>query len=328
MLCKFSKIMSVRALVETSVFVFLFTVYGDAVAKTDTKPLRIGVLSQFKQQESSDFMSAVRREIDAAFRQSGKTVELVHVAEFPLSRQSDNEKVCRSRFDFLVVIAEYALFQLLQFGPCVPTAFIAFTAMAQQERDVFFLPYRDWLTGFDTFIDLHEKRLDLMRTAYPQVKRVGVIFDKTDPSRTRLGKRLGAWGKTRGLNVVEIDVDLVGPSKPKICCKLDAIYVPLSGSNANEAEKIMGVVRKLRIPSIVEADDFLPLGATMSYQVDRSDGMRRLAQQVHMLSGGIPPRNIPIEGVSTVLMTVNVTASRLLQMKIDKGTLLSANRIL
>ncbi|MFM7460260.1 MAG: ABC transporter substrate binding protein [Burkholderiales bacterium] len=310
--------------VALAALVFCQSVIANA-ASTRAKPVTIGVLATFPTSPDRLFIQRLQAELVKRDSADEFVFQIHDIPNFESLTADERQNICRSRYKLLVVFSELTLQKLIEHGPCVATVFSLFTRMPQPVRDKFLAPHRTWLTGFDTYIELHKKRLDILRNAYPNVQRIGVLLDKSDSDRGQIRETLLVWGKAGKLVVVPIE--LVPTDKPiNICCRLDAVYVPLSGANWDNRERIMAAVLPLKVPSIVEADAFLDLGATISYQVDRRDAMLRTANQIFLLAKGTSPSSIPVEGVRTVRMTVNVTAAKKISPPISTSIVLAADR--
>ena len=275
-----------------------------------------------------NFVETVSAALKANEKTHNLTFSLTHVTHFPSLALTEKREVCNGRYEILIAYTEVSLFDLLSIGPCVPTAFYAFSQLAQPQRDALLAPHRRWLTGFDTYVELHEKRLDILRRAYPNLKRIGVILDAADAGRNNIRSTVMNWSKRNNVEIVPIDVGGGEIVSRQLCCKFDAFYVPLSGDNWQNRKRLLTEIVPLKIPSIVEAEDFLKFGATISYQVDRSDGRIRVAAQISQLATGISAERIPIEGVRAAWLTVNLPASRLLKFRLDPKFIMAADRVI
>jgi putative tryptophan/tyrosine transport system substrate-binding protein len=150
-------------------------------------------------------------------------------------------------------------------------------------------------TGVSEYRDLHAKRFELLQTLFPATCSIAVVVDphETDDflwaSFAAFDRR--SCSANRRVKLVRFEANSLPVNKP---IGIDAIYIPLHGTNIERAESIMKSVAKWNIPSMAEARSFVQTGATLALEVDRSFVMEKVASTIIQILDGATPEDIPV----------------------------------
>lgn len=190
------------------------------------------------------------------------------------------------------------------------------------------------VTGL-TFLgpQLVPKRLALLKEALPSASQVAVLWHPSAyGERTMDGmvEEAETAAKALGLQLRFVAAqnadDLSHAFSTMSTVRVDAIMVFPSPMLFNERTRIVDLNRKLGLPLISMAKEFVELGALMSYGADITDFIRRGATYVDRILKGARPADLPVEQPTKFELAINLKTAReigieipaILQARADK----------
>jgi len=192
------------------------------------------------------------------------------------------------------------------------------------------------LTSLDT--ELHQKRLELLKEAFPRISRVAVLWSRGHQKR-RI-KEVKAAGRALG---IQIQSAVIGRRPSTFDSAFSAILhadraqpresprgllvTPSSFVNANQA-LIIEFTAKRRLPTIYARSRFVDAGGLMSYGVDFQRLYRRIATYVDKILKGAKPGDLPIERPTKFDFVINLKTAKALGLTIPPEVLLQATRVI
>ncbi|HWI14132.1 MAG TPA: ABC transporter substrate-binding protein [Burkholderiales bacterium] len=180
--------------------------------------------------------------------------------------------------------------------------------------------------------DLNIKRLEMLRDAFPQMRRVALITRSGNPNhQVNIAAQVAA---ARRLGFEPTVFDLESPTQfegafqsmardgvEAACAVQDTLFFAAR-------EHYMKAALRWRIPVIADGHEYAEAGALIAYGVD----YRRLylagANYVDKILKGADPGTLPIEQPMQLNLVVNVRTSRLLGAPIPRALLVRADRII
>jgi len=188
------------------------------------------------------------------------------------------------------------------------------------------------ITG-DTFFapELNVKRLELIRDALPQARRIAVLANPDNPGNVRLLQAMEGAAARLGLTLERFDV--------RDPTALDATFAAIGAKRANalavlEDAKLIGMLRPIADASIRNAlpsisfVEFAAAGGMIGYGPDFLDLYRRAATTVHKILKGAKPGDIPVERPSKFLLVLNMATARKLGVAIPDSLRVRASELL
>jgi putative tryptophan/tyrosine transport system substrate-binding protein len=174
--------------------------------------------------------------------------------------------------------------------------------------------------------ELVAKRLQVLKTLAPAVRRVWLIYYGVDLSTTpMIGKALDAAERMK-LDVVPKGVLDVSDLK-RVLLEVrrgDAVLVP-EGSNPDIAIAILEQALALRVPAVFETSLWVGYGGLMSYGPDYSAQGVQAAALVAKILRGARPRDLPVEGAERIDLAVNLKTADLFGLAVPRKILLRAD---
>jgi putative ABC transport system substrate-binding protein len=140
------------------------------------------------------------------------------------------------------------------------------------------------ITGFTTVVEgFHTKRLQLLREAVPQVRRIAALSRPENPAHRMMVREIEEAARSLGLDVhlaevrnpSDLDRAFLAMSKARV----GALVVP--GDNMFDVvkERLLDLASRNRLPTMCAAKTYVEAGG-LSYAADQNDLFRRAANYV------------------------------------------------
>jgi putative ABC transport system substrate-binding protein len=185
------------------------------------------------------------------------------------------------------------------------------------------------LTGVSSLTtELAAKRLEILKTLAPKVRRVWAIHHGDDPSSIEAIRRAEAAAK-------HLDVELVAravytPQQLTYAIKDirpgDALLPPDVGTLDIPAA-LLEVAMSARIPAVFSASLWVGHGGLASYGPDYHAEGVQAARLVAKILRGARPGDLPVEGADRIDLAVNLKTASLLGLSVPRKILLRADTI-
>jgi putative ABC transport system substrate-binding protein len=188
------------------------------------------------------------------------------------------------------------------------------------------------ITGLSAMApEISVKRLQLLKEIIPRLSRVAVLWDPATPWHTRVVEDLNATARSMSIEVTfggaRIPEEL-GPAFSVFGrAHVQALEVLTSALSYSHRGTILELARKVRLPTIYSARQYVEEGGLMSYGANYGDLMRRSASYVDRILKGAKPGELPIEQPNKFHFAVNLKTARALGITIPESILLRADEV-
>lgn len=184
-------------------------------------------------------------------------------------------------------------------------------------------------------VDLHGKRLELLKETFPGISRVTIIWGSSQQKQgiTEVKAAAQALGiqiqsvvvrmrTGSGLESLEGAFSTISQESP------DALLLTSSALTLRHRARVVDFTAKRRLPTIYGNEAFVDAGGLMSYGADSTDSYRRAATYVDRILKGKKPADLPIERASKFELVINLKTANQLGVKIPPNVLGRANRVI
>ncbi len=186
------------------------------------------------------------------------------------------------------------------------------------------------LTNLDS--ELHPKRLELLKEAFPRISRV-VILWTPDQQEHRM-KAMEAAGQALGIQIQSV-VAVPPFEHESVFAAIsrespDGLIVGSSalGLRPGRRARIIEFTTKRQLPTIYSRIQFVNAGGLMSYEVDKTDLVRRALAYVDKILKGAKPADLPVEQPTKFDFVINLKTAKQLGLTIPPNVLLQATRVI
>jgi putative tryptophan/tyrosine transport system substrate-binding protein len=179
--------------------------------------------------------------------------------------------------------------------------------------------------------DLAGKRLELLREVLPNLRKLAILVNVSNPGGMLEMSEAEAAARTLGLDVAKFEIrraEDIAPAFEAIKGRADALYVgPDALVNTNRV-RIHTLSLSAQLPTIYGFRGYVEVGGLMSYGANTTDLFRRAAEIVDKVLRGAKPGDIPVEQPTKFELVVNLTTAKALGLTIPESFLLRADEII
>ena len=180
-------------------------------------------------------------------------------------------------------------------------------------------------------VEINGKRLQLLSMAVPDAKRVGALWDPSDPLAPNFTEIEGA---ARSLNLELVAAGVSGPDdvEPALQAMVEQragalILVPPILNNEHYKELVDFVV-KARFPVMFISREDVEMGGLMSYFPSFPEMFRRAAAYVDKILKGAKPADLPVEQPTKFELVINLKTAKALGLTIPYTLLARADEVI
>ena len=180
-------------------------------------------------------------------------------------------------------------------------------------------------------IDLAGKRLEILREALPDLRRLAIIGDVGYAGSVLEISEVQAAARKVGLDLEVLEIRRaadIAPAFQALKSGAQALYVcPSALVNANYT-RINTFALGARLPTFHASRDFLGAGGFMSYGSNYADQFRHAGDFVDKILKGAKPADLPVQQPTKFELVINLTAAKALGLTIPEAFLLRADEVI
>jgi len=195
------------------------------------------------------------------------------------------------------------------------------------------------ITGasLDAGPEVETKRLELLKEAFPQASRVGVLAPRYGPlpGRSRYWEQLQEAAQRLGLLLVapRLEGTLQETEYRRFFEVLaqehvDSLFMGREGESWVYRRLIVELAEKNRLPAIYPYRDYVEAGGLMAYSVDFVELWTQAAGCIAQVLNGASPGDIPIYQATTFKLVINVKAANAIGLTIRPSLLARADEVI
>jgi putative ABC transport system substrate-binding protein len=296
---------------------------------------RIGWLVPGRRAEQESVLEEYRRGMRELGYVEGHTVETEYLyADGQVGRLSYlAAKLVRDRVDVIVTVSTPASLAAKRSTDKIP---IVFTASADPISSgvVTSLAYPGGnVTGLSLMAsDLSAKRLELIRTLVPQVSRIAVLWDSSNPGMALHVRETRAAAEQSKIGFFDAgvhDLDgletLFGELSKR---RPEAMLVTAEPFTTEYRTRILDFMARNAIPAMYEESRYVEAGGLMSYGPNMRDLYRRSATYVDKILKGTNPATLPVEQPANFELVINLNTAKALELTIPNGIFVRADNVI
>jgi len=181
-------------------------------------------------------------------------------------------------------------------------------------------------------LDITEKRLELLREALPNIRRVALLHNPADQAASRRTIE----GVTKAADLLKLTIRPYEARVPEDIDrafammaqdKIEAVFVTIDSMLFNERERVARQALSLRLPAMLTNRLGTQAGGLLSYGQDTRLSFRRVAYYVDKIFKGEKPSQLPIEQPVKFEMLINLKTARALGLDIPSTLLFRADEL-
>ena len=180
--------------------------------------------------------------------------------------------------------------------------------------------------------EIFGKQLQILKSAFPRVSRVGVLVNDASPLYARLRREIEVATQELGLQrqmvVVRGAADFEGAFAKLIAARVDAVFVSADSMFYQHRVRLVKLVAKTRLPAMWGLREYAQAGGLMAYSTDLDELARRAATFVDKILKGAKPADLPVEQPTKFELIVNLKTAKALGLTIPQTLLFQANQVI
>ena len=304
-------------------------------AQQPVKKPRVGMLWHAgNAEEEAIFLAAFRQGLADAGYIEGHNIVVEHrfPNEIPERFHTMAEELARLNPDVLAAAGQPPSLALQQATSTIPIVFISvYDPVGVGLVNNLARPAGN-LTGLSN-PDLIGKRLEIFKEVFPDLSRVAVLLNATNPSYLR-----------RYVAAVEVDARNLGltiqPLEAKEPADLDRAFSAITSDAGtgvaamadvmfyNERKRIAELALKSRLPTLFHNEEFVRSGGFMSYGANISALFRRAGYYIDKIIKGAKPGDLPVELPTLYRFFVNLGTAKALGLNVPPTLLTRADEVI
>ena len=188
------------------------------------------------------------------------------------------------------------------------------------------------ITGVsDLGVDLHPKRLELLRAMIPSLHRVLLPYDATSTLAAAEVKSARQAAQRLGIELIELGVRSQAEAQKALAeiskGDVDGILAPRCCS-MNIPGYVLEATARQKIPAIFDSAFWPERHALVSYGPDYYASGKQAVRLVDKIMKGAKPAELPVEQPTKFYLTLNLKAAKALGITFPPSILLRADRII
>jgi ABC-type uncharacterized transport system substrate-binding protein len=189
------------------------------------------------------------------------------------------------------------------------------------------------ITGFTSLTpELGTKRLGLLKEAFPDMTRVGVLLNPRNPGNELQLASIKRAAATLGLAVETAEAE----RRDDIAAALDrlrergvfALIVLGDSVFFNEYKLIVLLATAKRLPAIYPDRVYADAGGMIFYGPDVTNNFRRAADYVDRILKGAKPGDLPVQQPTKFELIINAAAAKAIDVTLPSALLLRADEVI
>ena len=175
------------------------------------------------------------------------------------------------------------------------------------------------------------KRLELLREAIPDLRRLGIMGNISNPAVVTEMREVHAAALSLGLEATTSEIrrgEDIGPAFQTLMGRADALYVGADALAIVNRVRINTLALGARLPTMSSIRAYVEAGALMSYGANFPDLWRRAADFVDKIFRGAKPADIPVEQPTKFDLIINLTTAKVLGLKMPATLLALADEVI
>jgi putative ABC transport system substrate-binding protein len=189
------------------------------------------------------------------------------------------------------------------------------------------------VTGIsDVAAELAPKRLELLRQAAPQLRRVAMLWNAGDLGMTARYEASAAAATTLNVTVQALGVrepdDFEDAFAAMESAMPDGLLMVADALTTLNRKRVFEFAAKHRLPAIYETDIFARDGGLMSYGPDGAETAERGASLIVRILKGAKPADLPLEQPTHFNLVVNLRAAKALGVDVPAALLARADEVI
>jgi putative ABC transport system substrate-binding protein len=189
------------------------------------------------------------------------------------------------------------------------------------------------ITGLTSIVtEASAKHVELLRIVIPDLARIAVLINPTNPSDSLILEQIGGAGFSSSVKVEPVEASTAAQIEAGFSAmtraRVEAVIVAADPFFDVQRDQIARLAIKNRLPTIYSNSEATEAGGLLSYGQDLSDQYRRAAAYVDKILTGAKPSDLPVEQPLVLELVVNRKTAKAIGLVLPRELLLRADKVI
>jgi putative ABC transport system substrate-binding protein len=180
--------------------------------------------------------------------------------------------------------------------------------------------------------EVYPKRLELLKEAIPEITRVAVLHNPTNPVSLEDATSTQAGGEVLRVKVLPVEArdasELDRAFSAMQTKRVQALVVASDLKYVGQRGRLVELALRAKLPAMFFTREFVEAGGLMSYGPNYVDLYRRAASYVDKILKGAKPADLPVEQPTKFEFVINLKTAKALGLKIPPSVLARADEVI
>jgi len=180
--------------------------------------------------------------------------------------------------------------------------------------------------------ELAIKRVELLKLSLPSLRRLGFLYDPSNPGKEKELEEVRQGAAGLGVSVSAAAASSVEALREAIGSLrrdgAEAVVISEDVFTYGNRETIVALTAEQRMVDISSFREFVDAGGVLSYGASNAERMRMQARYAAKLVRGARPSDLPIDQPTRFEFVVNLKAARALGITLPKAVLVRADEVI
>jgi putative ABC transport system substrate-binding protein len=286
-------------------------------------------------EEEEIFLTPLRKAFHDLGYVEGKNIVLDHrfPAENPARFRALAQELVEAKVDVLIGVVSFGAVELKKLTTTIPSVFIAVPdSVGDGLVESLARPGGNATGPSFMMTDLSGKRLSLLKDAVPNLCRVALLIDTTDPFNDSVIKAHQAASQPLGLSLWPAQIKTADDIEPVLSQivqnRADGLIIGQGPGLFALRAAIGAAAIAHRLPTVAPVEEFVPSGLLLSYRPEVSDLFRSAAVYVDKILKGSKPADLPVEQPTGFKFAINLKTAKALGLIVPPTLLATADEVI
>jgi putative ABC transport system substrate-binding protein len=180
--------------------------------------------------------------------------------------------------------------------------------------------------------DLNGKRLELLKEAFPKVRRVAFLWGSGGARGNLTLTEMEAAAKALRIKLLSLEVRSLDDFESAFARAkregAQALITTVSPLFNDQQRQVLDFAAKNRLPAMYPASEFVEAGGLMSYGPNYTDSWRRAAGYVDKILKGAKPADMSVEQPTKFELIINLKAAKQIGVTIPQRVQARADKLI
>lgn len=310
------------------------TCLGAVPLRADANSRRLGFISSSTTSLDSPFLIALRQGLSERGYEEGRNLEIAYrFAQARAELPAMAADLVARRVEAIVAAGSEGILAARDATTTIPIV-MANSGDAVREGFVASLDKPGGnITGMTQISpELAGKRLEILREIFPNLTRVGILWNPVHPNTPLTFEEAKAAAVRLGIAPVSVEAREPGDIRPgleRVAAQgVQGFLVIRDPFTVRNRRAIIDVLHARHLLAIFETSDFLDAGGLMFYGADFADLFRRSAAYVDKILKGARPGDLPVEQPTKFVLGINNKVAGERGIAIPQALLIRADHVI